>query len=283
MTTAFYPSLSELTNACDTLAPGLHSRANRPWCDESIDQSRARLLQITVHNFYGGRWHRLCAARRPRWTPQGWPQYVQHVAGCIETNYDLVVALQANDSQAWQAVHTHMHRVLRRHMATSSFGYLRRHWDGDDITQTACEKLIRVLPLYPWDVAFMAWLNSVAYHQVTDQMYKGRHIHDARVAWQIETTDHEWIDKPPPRSARCLTLDDPSPRVLHNIAWCEALATLPTDVQRIVFYRRRLCGWDIESVAASIQRSYTATASILLRADRNIRAFVEAHADLFRE
>lgn len=283
MNSACSPSLTELANACDTLVPLLHSRASRPWCDESVDQSRARLLQITRHNFYDGRWHRLCAASRPRWTSQAWPQYVQHVAACIETNYDLVAALQANNSQAWRAVHSHIHDVLRRHMAASSFSYPRRHWDGDDIAQTACEKLIRVLPRYPWDVAFMAWLNSVAYHQVTDQVYKGRRIHDARVVGEIETTDNGWDEIPRPRDLGCPALNDHSQHVLQHEAWSEALATLPTEVQRIVFYRRRLCGWDIESVAVSIQRSYTATASILLRADRNIRTFVEAHPDLFRE
>ncbi len=281
MTTAFSPSPTELTATCETLVPVLHSQARRPWCNESIEQGRSRLLQITLHNFYSGRWHRLCGARHPRWSPQAWPQYVQHVAACIETNHDLVAALLANDSRTWQTIHTYMHDVLRRHMAAFSIGYLRRHWDGDDITQTACEKLIRVLPRYPWDVAFLAWLNSVAYHQVTDQVCKGRRAHDARVVWEIETTDDEWVEAPRGRDIGCLTLEDHSQVVLRHEAWCEALATLPTEVQRVVFYRRRLCGWDIQSVAASIQRSYTATASILLRADRNIRTFLAAHPDYF--
>ena len=281
MTAAFSPSPTELTDVCDTLVPVLHGSTNRPWCNESAEQSHARLLQITSHNFYGGRWQRLCAAQRARWTPQAWPQYVQHVSICIESNYDLVAALQTNDAQAWQAVYIHIHDVLRRHMAAFSFDHWRRYWDGDDIAQTACEKLIRVLSQYPWDVAFMAWLNSVAYHQVTDQVYKGRHGYEARIVEEIETTDQEWVETPGPRYPNSLALSDYSQNVLQQEAWREVLAILPTETQRIVFYRRRLCGWDIESVAASIRRSYTATASILLRAERNIRAFVAAHPDHF--
>lgn len=281
MTTALSPTPAELASLCETLVPALVTNERRPWCDESPEQSYARLFHITLHNFYGGRWHRLCAARRPRWAPQVWPQYVNHIATCIETNYDQVAALQTHDPQAWQMIHSHLRDMMRRHLAASGFSHLWRLWDSDDIAQTACEKLIRVLPVYPWDVAFMAWLNSVAYHEVTDQTSKGRRVHDARVVWGIETTESEWAEAQGGRGPQRLTLDDHSRLVLRREAWREVLAVLPTEVQRIVFYRRRLCGWDIESVAASIQRSYTATASILLRADRNIRTFMEAHPDHF--
>ena len=283
MTTAFSPTPNELADTCDTLVPLLHTRVCRPWCDESFAQSHVRLFHIALRNFYGGRWQRLCSARRSRWAPHAWPQYVHHVATCIEANFDLVAALQCNDSTAWQTIHAHMHDLLRRHLATSGFGYLRRQWDSDDITQTACEKLIRVLPRYPWDVSFMAWLNSVACHQMADQVYKGRRLHDATVVWEIETTDDVWANTPCPPSARRLALDDHSHLLLRYEAWGEALAALPTEAQRVVFYRRRLCGWDLNSVAVLIERSYTATASILLRADRNIRTFVEMHPDHFRD
>ena len=78
-----------------------------------------------------------------------------------------------------------MHTLTLRYLTRYRMSRQRARLDSEDITQTMCLKLLLILPRYPWDVNFVAWLTNVTQHLTIDVMRQHAAL-DTAVSYDLD-------------------------------------------------------------------------------------------------
>ena len=275
------PSASELHAYCFQLVEKAHADQRTPWRCWTVDEGAELLQLLAMRNLYGERWPRLLQSGA-KVARQGWQSYVAVMADMVEAHHDQVCALVDNNPETWHALCREVHTLTLRYLTRYRMSRQRARLDSEDITQTMCLKLLLILPRYPWDVNFVAWLTNVTQHLTIDVMRQHAAL-DTAVSYDLDMlqesydeTSHEIRARDRLRAA---SHDHSS--LLFDEALSEALTCITSAWQRNAFVHCRLLDESLSDVASSYDATYRAISSALLRAEQHLRAFLAEHPDHF--
>ncbi len=275
------PSISELQAYCLQLVEKAHADQRSPWRRWTVQEGADLLQRLAVQNVHGPRWLRLHQTGA-RVIHRGWQAYVGGMADIVEAHFDQVMALAEKNTETWCSLYQELHTLTLRYLTRYHVNRQRARLDSEDITQTMCLKMMLILPRYPWDVNFTAWLTNVTHHLTIDVMRQHAPL-DITTSFDLDTLQEDYDETALDIRAtdRLHAASHDRSSLLFEEALSEAMTCITSPWQRTVFVQCRLFDESLSDVASRWQATYRAVSSALLRAEQHLRDFIVSHPDHF--
>lgn len=200
-------------------------------------------------------------------------RYCRHVMTVFLRESDYVEGLYRKDRAAWQRLWDHLHSTGHR--------MLSRHGPADsetveDFVQQTCETVF--LSLFPYDVSFDAWVNTILNNHILQRYTRSRELLD-RIPFvhSIDGNDDGTDQRGSPRLDEMLQelgvnayerLDD-------QMLILDAIHRLGNENRQAVILYTYFLGWSDEEIAEKLQKSKGAIHILRHRAIKQLRILIQ--------